>query len=203
MTAVPPCPHYLVTLFLSKVIFFFWSFLFFFPLQTGLAPVVVHKWIWNFFSDPHSAYPNLFPLCLLDFSSIFISPLQKLFSLFAISHPFGCLRFLFCWALIFFPSNNLIMLPSFSVCFSVYFTLCSKHPVIGTQFLYKETKLVPASSWKPLMTWQLSASYKQSPLQPSCIYSIPNIFPLVIFLNEKWRMLTLDQVLYLISKYNS
>lgn len=88
MTAVPPCPHYLVTLFLSKVIFFFWSssflLLIFLPPQT--APGVVHKWIWNFFSDPHPAYPHLFPLCLLDFSSIFISLLQKLFSLFAIPY---------------------------------------------------------------------------------------------------------------------
>lgn len=88
MTAVPPCPRYLVTLFLSKVIFFFWSssflLLIFLPPQT--APGVVHKWIWNFFSDPHPAYPHLFPLCLLDFSSIFISLLQKLFSLLAIPY---------------------------------------------------------------------------------------------------------------------
>lgn len=88
MTAVPPCPHYLVTLFLSKVIFpprsSSFLLLIFLPPQT--APGVVHKWIWNFFSDPHPAHPHLFPLCLLDFSSIFISLLQKLFSLLAIPY---------------------------------------------------------------------------------------------------------------------
>lgn len=201
MTAVPSCPRYLVTLFLSKVNFFFLVFLIFFLYRQAqlLLSFTNGSGISSLILTPPT------PICSL---SVFLISVPysflpfKSFSHFLPSLILSVVFDFFSAELSFFPLKQFNHV-TFLFYFSVYFTLCSKYPVIGTQFLCKETKLVPASSWKPLMTWQLSASYKQSLLQPSFIYSIPNIFPLVIFLNEKWRMLTLEQVLYLISQYNS
>lgn len=144
-----------LSLFLSKVIFLLVFLIFHHPPQTGLAPGIVHKWIWNFFPDPHPPTPICFLSVFLISVPIHRSP-SEVVSFLASS----------VLSIVSFTLNNSIVLPSSPVCFSLYFTLCSKHPVIGTQSICKETKLVPASSWKPLTTLQLSTSYKQFPLQP-------------------------------------
>lgn len=118
------------------------------------------------------------------------------------ARPFSCLGFLFCGALIFPPKQFSHVTFLFCLFLSVFHLMFCLH-LIGRQFSYKETKLVPASSWKPLMTWQPSSSYKHSPQQPSVYLFNSKHFSLAIFLNEKWRMLTLEQAFCLTPKYSS
>lgn len=204
MTAVPSFPHYLVTLFLSKVIFFFLVFLIFFP--TGRlsswcrSQMDLEFLLWSSLRLPqsvpslsswfqfhiHFSPSNAF-LTSCHLSSLVLSVVLGFFSVELSFFPpkqFSHVTFLFCLFL------------------SVFHLMFCLH-LIGRQFSYKETKLVPASSWKPLMTWQLSSSYKQSAQQPSVYLFNSKHFSLAIFLNEKWRMLTLEQAFYLIPKYSS
>lgn len=174
MTAVPPCPHYLVTLFLSKVIFFPLVFLIFAPY---FSPPTDSSWcrsqmdleflLWSSPRPPPSV-PSL--SSWFQFHIHFSASKAFLTS----CHPLSlvlycCLGFLFCWALI-FAGNNSIMIPSFPVPSSPYFALCSKYPVTETQPLREETDLVSASTRKPLMTAPLSASQKQSHCSHPCAF---------------------------------
>lgn len=184
MTAVPLCPHYLVTLFLSKVIFFL-VFLIFAPY---FSPPTDSSWcrsqmdleflLWSSPRLPPSV-PSLsswFQFHIhFSASKAFLTPCHTL------SRVLSCgLGFLFCWALI-FAGNNSIMLPAFHVPFSPYFTLCSKYPGMETPPLHEETELVPASTRKPLMTSRLPTSQKQPHCSHPCTLSIPNISSLAMF----------------------
>lgn len=146
MTAVPPCPHYLVTLFLSKVIFFFSGLSYFFPPTDSLSSCCRSKWIWNFFSDPHSLLPQSVPSLSswLQFHIHFSPSSFSHFCHLILSVVFG----FFSAELSFFPLKQFNHVTFLFRFLCVFHTLCSKYLVIGTQFLYKETKLVPASSWR-------------------------------------------------------
>ena len=123
MTAVPPCPHYLVTLFLSKVIFFFsgLSFFFFYPTDRlsscCRSQMDLEFLLWSSLRLPQSV-PSLSSWFQFH---IHFSP-SKAFLTFCHLSSFQLSLFSFLLSSHFFPSNNLIMLPSFSIslCISPY-----------------------------------------------------------------------------------